>query len=149
MNKAISLLLVGLAFAFAGRAPAQEVIFTKSKQVIQEGDKSRQRDVALAFLGDKVVVRDRKANQVYAEIPNASLNDLTYELSKHPRYKTAIFLSPLALFSPGKKHWLTIEYQTEGKTDFVLLQLDKGEYQRIIATAEARTGKDVKRILED
>ena len=28
-----------------------------------------------------------------------------------PRVKTAIFLSPLAPFSPGKKHWLTIEYQ--------------------------------------
>ena len=149
MTKTITLLLLGVCFGFAEQGHAQEMIFTKSKQVVQEGEKSRQRDVALVFSDDKVVVRDRKANQVFAEIPKASVNDITYELSKHPRYKTAIFLSPLALFSPGKRHWLTIEYQTGGKTEFVLLQLDKEEYQRIIATAEAKTGKDVKRIIED
>ena len=44
-----------------------------------------------------------------AAIPFADVSSVAYERSKSPRVKTAIFLSPLALFSSGKKHWLTIE----------------------------------------
>ena len=138
--------VVGLV---ASQAVGQETAFRKTKQVIQEGDKTKQRDVALIFQDDKILVSDRKGKQTYTEIANSSVTDLTYELSKHPRYKTALFVNPLFLFSPGKKHWLTIEYQTEGKSDFVLFQLDKKEYQRIVATAESKTGKDVKRVIED
>ena len=48
----------------------------------------------------------------YAEVSFADVTRIVYEVyerAKSPRIKTAIFLSPLALFSPGKKHWLTIE----------------------------------------
>ena len=63
--------------------------------------------------------------------------------------KTAIFLSPWALLSKGKKHWLTITYKDGEGQDFVLLKLDKKEYKRILATAEAETEKEVERIIED
>ncbi len=45
----------------------------------------------------------------YAVVPFADVTSVLYERAKSPRLKSAIFLSPLALFSPGKKHWLTIE----------------------------------------
>ena len=48
---------------------------------------------------------------LYAEIAFSDVTGILYEQSKSPRWKTAIFLSPLALFSSGRKHWLTIEYK--------------------------------------
>ncbi len=39
-----------------------------------------------------------------------------YERSSHARIKTAILISPLALFSKGKKHWLTISYHNDDES---------------------------------
>ena len=80
----------------------------------------------------------------YAEIPFASVKSVLYEQSKSPRWKTAIFLSPLALFSSGKKHWLTIEY--EG--GYAYMRLDKN-MQRQIRAALSVAGFDVETITED
>ena len=51
---------------------------------------------------------------------------MAYESAKSPRIKSAIFLSPLALFSSGKKHWLTIEY--EG--GYAYMRLDKNNQRQ-------------------
>ena len=59
---------------------------------------------------------------------------MIYERSSHARIKTAILLSPMALFSNGKKHWLTITYKNGAK--------------RILATVETEMGQDVEWILE-
>lgn len=130
---------------------AEDLIFKETKQMIQKGDKSDDRDVALVLVeSDRVLtVRHRKKeSEVYATIPYGSIQEITYERSAHPRAKSAIFLSPFALFSKGKKHWLTVTYQNEDKSDFVLLQLEKGEYQQILAALESQTGKKVERIVE-
>lgn len=142
-------LLASMLFAIPSGVEAQDISFNKTKQEYQDGEKTRDRDVALVFSDDQIVVKHRKRDDVYAEIPNSSITDLTYERSKHPRVKTAIFLSPLALFSPGKKHWFTIQYTTGDETEYVLLQLDKNEYQRVILEAETKTGKKVERVIED
>ena len=140
-------LLFGLATAAVA---ADEAIFKKTKQVVQEGEKSKEKDVALVFSEDEnVVIRHRKKEEeVYATIPYSAITGLTYERSTHARAKTAILISPMALFSKGKKHWLTIEYKVGDKGDFVLLRLDKKEYQRLLATIEAQTGIDVERIID-
>ena len=65
----------------------------------------------------------------YAAIPFADVSTVAYERSKSPRVKSAIFLSPLALFSSGKKHWLTIEY--EG--GYAYMRLDKKNQRQIRA----------------
>jgi hypothetical protein len=96
-----------------------------------------------------MVIKHRKKDQVYAEIPYDSVEEVTYERSTHPRTKTAIFVSPFALFSKGKKHWLTIEYENVDQKDFVLLRLGKKEYQRILATVEVKSGKEVERIIDN
>lgn len=149
MSRKLILSLLALVFAVPAGLFADEIAFKKTKQVVQDGDKSKERDVALVFLDDKTVVKHRDAAQTYVEIPNSSITELTYELSKSPRMKAALFVSPLFLFSPGKKHWLTIKYQSGSESAFVLLHLDKKEYQRIIATSETKTGKKVERITED
>ncbi len=92
-----------------------------------------------------VTDEDRGAERAtFAEIPFSTITDVIYEQSKSPRVKTAIFLSPLALFSPGRKHWLTVEY--EG--GFTYMRLDKNN-QRQIRAALGAAGFDVQTIIED
>ena len=77
------------------------------------------------------------------------MESVVYERSTHARIKTAILISPLALLSKGKKHWLTITYYNDdGSQSFVLLKLDKKEYRRILATAEVKTDRNVERIID-
>lgn len=46
-------------------------------------------------------------------------------------------------------HWLTVTYKKGEEQDFIMLRLDKKEYQWMIAVAEIRTGVDVKRYVEE
>ena len=80
----------------------------------------------------------------YAEVSFADVTRIVYERAKSPRIKTAIFLSPLALFSPGKKHWLTIEY--EG--GYAYIRLDKNN-ERQIRAALSVAGFEVETLIED
>ena len=88
--------------------------------------------------------KDGASKATYAEIPFADVTSIVYERAKSPRVKTAIFLSPLALFSSGKKHWLTIEY--EG--GYAYMRLDKNN-QRQIRAALGAAGFEVETIIED
>ena len=83
------------------------------------------------------------AKATYAEIPFGDVTSVLYERSKSPRVKTAIFLSPLALFAPGKKHWLTIEY----KGGYAYMRLDK-KNQRQVRAALGAAGFEVEVMVE-
>lgn len=93
----------------------------------------------------RIVDEKRGAERaMYATIPFATVTSVLYERSKSPRVKTAIFLTPLALFSSGKKHWLTIEY--EG--GYAYMRLNKNN-QRQIRGALGAAGFDVEVLLDD
>lgn len=148
-SKTAVLFLLTLTLAFPAGLFSEDVAFRNAKQIFQEGGKSKQRDAALVFLDDQLLVRHRKGDQVFATIPYVSVTELTYELSKNARIAEAILISPLFLLSSSKKHWLTIKYQDGENPTFVLLQLDKSEYQQAVATAETKTGVKVARVLEN
>ena len=88
--------------------------------------------------------KDGAEKATYAEIPFDAVTSVVYERSKSPRVKTAIFLSPLALFSSGKKHWLTIEYDG----GYAYMRLDK-KNQRQLRAALGASGFDVETLVED
>ena len=69
---------------------------------------------------------------------------VAYESAKSPRVKAATLLTSLALFSSGKKHWLTIEY--EG--GYAYMRLDKNN-QRQIRAALGAAGFEVETLIED
>ena len=145
--------LVTLLFltAFPGTAAfASDVSFPKTKYVVQENDgKDKEINANLIFTSDSIIVKDRKKSDVFASIPYEIVSDVVYERSTHARIKTAIILTPWALLSKGKKHWLTITYKDGESQNFVLLKLDKKEYKRILPVVETKTGIDVERIIED
>lgn len=109
----------------------------------------KKRDARLEIDHDAGEIRivDEKrgaARASYATIPFSAVTSVVYERSKSPRVKTAIFLSPLALFSSGKKHWLTIEYDG----GYAYMRLDK-KNQRQVRAALGAAGLDVETLIED
>ena len=138
----------------AGPPPQPDVVvesifFPKTKHVIQDGEKDKEIEIALVLTGGAILLKHRKQEQVFATIPFDTIQDITYERSSHARIKTALLLSPWALFSKGKKHWLTVTYKVGDVSDFILLKLDKKEYKRILAATEARTGQTIERVIDN
>ena len=109
----------------------------------------KKRDARMEIDQDAQLIRivhekNGASKATYAKILFGDVTSMVYERSKSPRVKTAIFLSPLALFSPGKKHWLTIEYAG----GYAYMRLDKKNQRRIRAALGA-AGFQVKTIIED
>jgi len=176
-GKVTTACLVAAIFAAPFIAVAQEITFTKLKLLVQEGDKSKERDVALVYADGKIVIKERnKPNRkrrgalrnaetqlwewtaqdyegvlspvIYEEIQYSAITNVTYERSRR-RFTTTLENSdPVALFSRGNQHWLTITYQDGEKSSYALLKLDRKEYQRIIAVTETEVGVKVERVIE-
>ena len=118
----------------------EPIVFTKTKYLYQEGEKSKNEKVRFRFGDSMLVIHDKKepekSEKFKAEIAYSDITELTYERSQHPRTKTAIFLSPLALFSKGKKHWLYLSTSN----DAYLFQMDKKEYMEVLMTLKKERG---------
>jgi hypothetical protein len=150
--KSLTAVLLILATFSAGQVFGQGNTYFKSLNFMhQEGEKLKDHKARITFTDEKILItdEDKPEKATFADIPIASIDKITYEKSAHTRWKTGILLSPFALMSKGKKHWLTIQYKKNDKEDFVMLRMDKSNYQMIIATMEAKTGKSVEKILED
>ena len=82
-------------------------------------------------------------------IKYVAIKSLLYERSAKPRYALGILVAWPLLFTKSKKHYLTIHYTDPAATgQFVIVQLDKSNFQVALATAEAETGKRVERVEE-
>lgn len=78
-----------------------------------------------------------------------AVKSLLYERSAKPRYALGLLVAWPLLFTKSKKHYLTIHYtDPAGAGQFVIVQLDKSNFQVALATAEAETGKKVERVEE-
>jgi sporulation protein YlmC with PRC-barrel domain len=90
-----------------------------------------------------------KDNTPAVEIPYESVKSMLYEKTAKPRYAAGILLAWPLLFTKSKKHYLTVQYtDASAAGQFVIFHLDKSNYQTILATAEAQTGKKVDRTEE-
>lgn len=77
-------------------------------------------------------------------IPYDQVNDLEYGQKAGRRVGVAIMVSPLALFSKKRKHFLTVGWKDDdGKQHAAVFELGKAVVRTTIATLEARTGKKV------
>ena len=92
------------------------------------------------------IVHEKKGAEeaTYAVAAFSDVTAIRYERAKSPRVKSAIFLSPLALFSSGKKHWLTIEWDG----GYAYMRLDKNN-ERQIRAALGAAGFEVEMLIED
>jgi hypothetical protein len=124
---------------------ADTLTFKKSRALDPEG---KEKKVTLMLGDDSMTIHRKKhPEEVFATFRYEDITSMEYERAKSSRLKTAIFLSPLALFSKGKKHWLTIQYKNlEGKGNAIIMRLDKKEYRAVLGEVESRAPVELKRV---
>jgi len=137
----ISVVLISLLLEISpalGNPPAGGSVprFSKSQIYIQQGEDVNEVEVILLFDQDKILI----SGGFQAEIPYADIAKVIYERSTHPRVKTAIFISPWALLSKSKKHWLYLFLKDENS---YMLRLDKTEYQLVLMTLKSKSGLEI------
>lgn len=77
-------------------------------------------------------------------IPYSKVNGLEYGQKAGRRVAVAIFVSPIALFSKKRKHFLTVNYLDENdKQQAVVFELGKEVVRVTLASLEARTGQKI------
>lgn len=78
------------------------------------------------------------------EIPYSAVEELEYGQKAGRRVAVAILVSPIALFSKKRKHYLTISYKSEdGKGQAAVFELGKDVIRTMLSSMEARTGKQI------
>lgn len=79
-------------------------------------------------------------NSAILEIPWDRVSQLEYGQKVAMRWRSAILLSPLALFHKARKHFVTITYQDKDKSEqAVVLEFDGGDIRMVLASLKART----------
>ena len=79
-------------------------------------------------------------NSGTVEIPWDRVSQLEYGQKVARRWRSAILLSPIALFHKARKHFVTITYQDKDKVEqAVVLEFDKDDIRMVLASLKART----------
>jgi hypothetical protein len=78
------------------------------------------------------------------EIPYKGISTIEYGQKASHRLKTAILLSPVALFSKKRRHYVSLTYQDRaGKDQAVVFEIGKDSLRQTVLVIEARSGKKV------
>ena len=102
----------------------------------EEGQKGR-----LLVSADRIRFATKDGKAEYFSIPSDSVTDLFYSRVSGRRIKTAVFVSPLLLFSKGKKHYMTISFDSGADlVGAVEFRLDKSNYRGILHAVESVSG---------
>jgi hypothetical protein len=106
-----------------------------SVKVGAEGKSSTEDEVQYVFETKK----DGRLN-----IPYSNITSLEYGQKAGRRVAVGILVTPLALFSKKRKHYLTIAFNDEnGKAQAAIFELGKDIVRVTLATLEVRTGKKI------
>ena len=83
-------------------------------------------------------------NSTPVAIPYASIKELEYGQKAGRRVAVAVLVSPLALFSKKRNHYLTVTYaDAEGKEQAAVFELGKDIVRTSLKVIETRSGKDI------
>jgi len=76
------------------------------------------------------------------EVPYAGIGSLEYGQKAGRRVGVALAVSPLALFSKKRKHYLSISFvDQQGNKHGVVLEIGKRKVHGVVAVLEQRSGK--------
>ena len=91
---------------------------------------------------DKLVFMPKKGSLL--EIAWDSIDDIEYGQKVGRRVGTAILVSPLAIFTKSRKHFVTISYKdANGTAQAVVLEFDKKDIRQNLTIFKVRTGKEI------
>jgi len=99
---------------------------------------------AALVTSDETALRfDAKKDGAVA-IPYAQIDSLEYGQKAGRRVAVAIFVSPLALFSKKRNHYLTIGYKdAAGKAQAAVFELGKDIARTALTVIQTRSGKEI------
>ena len=131
----ISIAVTPSAFA-VGKDKAMYVGGTASVAPKAEGVLATSDDTKLMFIAEK--------GGGMVEIPWKKIDEAEYGQKVGRRVKTAIFLTPLALFSKGRKHYLTISYKDKNdEMQSAVFELGKDLVRTTLTVVETRSGRKI------
>jgi hypothetical protein len=94
--------------------------------------------------GEKEIAFTPDKSRVHHTIPYGDVIELEYGQKAGRRVAVALLVSPIALFSKKRRHFLTINFKDqEGKEQAVVFELGKDIVRTTLAILEARTGKKI------
>lgn len=134
-----------LAVPAAVGAPAvsrsPEMSFDKIELRTTFGGAEEGQEGHLAVSAERIRFLSKNGRAEYFSIPSKAVTDLFYSRVSGRRIKTAILVSPLLLFSKGKKHYMTISFNDgDGVAGAVEFRLDKSNYRGILHAVESVSG---------
>ena len=135
-----ALVLTTLAAApMAGAVGKEKVMYVGGTLPIAakvEGVLATTDETKLVFIGEK--------NGGMIEIPWKKIEEAEYGQKVGRRVKSAIFLSPLVLFSKARRHYLTITYKdAKDEPQSAVLELGKDTVRTTLVVIETRMGRKV------
>jgi hypothetical protein len=93
---------------------------------------------------ENMVFTADKAKEGLIAIPWKSVSAVEYGQNVSRRWKTAIFLTPWALFSKGRKHIVTITYKDpEGVDQAAVFEFGKEVYRTTLAALKVKSGVEI------
>jgi hypothetical protein len=102
-----------------------------------EGDLDTRNEEALVFTPER-------RGSTPLSIPYSAITGLEYGQKAGRRVAVAVLVSPLALFSKKRKHFLTLNYtDPAGKEQAVVLELGKDIIRTTLTIVETRSGKEI------
>lgn len=102
-----------------------------------EGKLDTTNDTMLTFI-------PKKKGAAPVQVPYAGITELEYGQKAGRRVGVAIMVSPLALFSKKRKHYLTITYtDAQQKEQAGVFELGKDIVRTTLKIVETRSGKDI------
>lgn len=110
----------------------------------------KEKTEALLVTSDETALKFVHKKDGSFEIPYASIDSLEYGQKAGRRVGVAIMVSPLALFSKKRNHYLTINFKdAAGKDQAAVLELGKDIVRTTLAVVQARSGKEIEYQDED
>lgn len=102
-----------------------------------EGTLDTKNETALIFAAQKKGVTP-------LSIPYAAITELEYGQKAGRRVGMAIMISPIALFSKKRKHYLTVNYKDDaGKDQAAVFEVGKDIIRTTLTIVETRSGKEI------
>lgn len=79
------------------------------------------------------------------QINTDSITSVLYERTSRPRYVSALLIAWPLIFTKGKKHFITIQYNSDSIGKYAIFHLDKANFRAILGATEATTGRKIER----
>jgi hypothetical protein len=132
-------LLAGMLLASAAAAKAHEVPIETTTEFRVESGKVAERAITLVFDDEHLLIRNRQSKEELFKLVYTEITSIAYENATQPKALGSL----AAPASEEPRHWLTFHYQQEGKAGFLLLSLDRYDYDSILRATALLTGKSV------